>query len=324
MSQTATVTGATGYIAVELVKQLLAKGYNVRGTVRSTKDKSKVSSLDALAKALPGTLELFEADLLQEGSFDEAVKGADVVFHTASPFFIEWKEDPHKELIEPAVHGTKNLLSSVVKHKDSVKRVIVTSSVAAIVGNGDDVPPPKNGKTYNEDDWNTSSTPEGGAYFVSKVQAEKAAWELAKAEGLDLVVIAPNFVMGPVTSSHTSGTSIGFFKAWLEGHPGGSPVYTDVRDVARAHILAAEEPTASGRYIVSHTHYSNPRQISEWLQERFPQYEIPTGDEKPENEAIDNSKILGLGLAITPLKETFIDMAVTLIQLGLAQPKSKA
>jgi hypothetical protein len=121
-----------------------------------------------VSSATLGKLELFEADLLTDGSFDEAVSGAQYVFHTASPFFIKasmcthamhraifacsWpavrgrvdkagqiikagrllqpENDPHKELIEPAVHGTKNLLQSVAKSKATIKRVVLTSSVA--------------------------------------------------------------------------------------------------------------------------------------------------------------------------------------------------
>ena len=73
-------------MATELIHQLLAKGYYVRGTVRSTAAKDKVAHLISLGEALPGKLTLHEADLLQEGSFDEVVKGATYVFHTASPF----------------------------------------------------------------------------------------------------------------------------------------------------------------------------------------------------------------------------------------------
>lgn len=88
MALTVTVTGATGFIATELVKQLLEKGYDVRGTVRSLKNEENVAHLKALDAALPGNLTLHEADLLQEGSFDNVVKGSDYVFHTASPFFM--------------------------------------------------------------------------------------------------------------------------------------------------------------------------------------------------------------------------------------------
>lgn len=123
-----TVTGVTGFVAQELVKQLLSKGYNVRGTLRSAVDSPRACSLQQAVSHLPGTLELFQADLLQDGSFDDAIAGANYVYHVASPFFIQ-SDNPQKDLIDPAVQGTKNVLASVAKHKGTVKRCVVTSSV---------------------------------------------------------------------------------------------------------------------------------------------------------------------------------------------------
>lgn len=80
-------------------------------------------------QALPGKLTLHEADLLKKGSFDEIVKGADYVFHMASPFLSSW-EDTQKELVEPALSGTTTVLESVAKSKDTVRRVVLTSSLA--------------------------------------------------------------------------------------------------------------------------------------------------------------------------------------------------
>lgn len=84
MALTAVVTGASGYLAGEVIHQLLAKGYNVRGTVTNVEDRRKTGPLLALRRALPGKLTLTEADLFEPGSFDDVVKGADFVFHTAS------------------------------------------------------------------------------------------------------------------------------------------------------------------------------------------------------------------------------------------------
>lgn len=84
MALTAVVTGASGYLAGEVIHQLLAKGYNVRGTVTNVEDRKKTSPLLALRRALPGKLTLTEADLFEPGSFDDVIKGADYVFHTAS------------------------------------------------------------------------------------------------------------------------------------------------------------------------------------------------------------------------------------------------
>ena len=99
--RTVVVTGCTGYVATQVVKQLLEKGYSVRGTVRSTSS-DKVKILNALSEALPGSLTLHQADLLKEGSFDAVVKGASVVFHVASPF-LQGVEDAQTQLVDPAV-----------------------------------------------------------------------------------------------------------------------------------------------------------------------------------------------------------------------------
>lgn len=106
---------------------MLEKGYIVRGTVRSKANTGKVQHLLTLADALPGKLELFEADLLKAGDFDEVVRGADFVLHTASPFFTE-PSDPQKDLVDPAVNGTTTVLNAA--GKAGIKRVVVTSSVA--------------------------------------------------------------------------------------------------------------------------------------------------------------------------------------------------
>ena len=163
---------------------------------------------------------------------------------------------------------------------------------------------------------------------MSKTQAERVAWELAREHSLDLVTILPNFVMGPPTAAALPDpTSVGFMKAWLEGKASsGSPTFApDVRDVARAHVLAAITPAASGRYIVSDTTSASPAFISATLRERFPQFDIPDGEEAEPETTVDNTKALReLGLSLTPLRHTLIDMAVALIALGIATPKLKA
>jgi nucleoside-diphosphate-sugar epimerase len=109
------------------------------------------------------------------------------------------------------MQGTRNVMSSVLRHKESVARVVLTSSCAAVKGMHP--APPQSGTTYNEADWNETSTVEGGeAYWVGKTQAERAAWEMAEQHGLDLVTVLPEFVMGPLLSSRMDGTSMGFMK----------------------------------------------------------------------------------------------------------------
>ncbi|KAI5419796.1 hypothetical protein KIW84_043818 [Lathyrus oleraceus] len=126
------VTGASGYIASWIVKFLLQRGYTVRATVRDPSDPKKVDHLIKLDGAKE-RLQLFKADLLEQGSFDSIVEGCDGVFHTASPvrFVID---DPQAELIDPAVKGTLNVLKSCAK-SPSVKRVVLTSSTSAVAFN---------------------------------------------------------------------------------------------------------------------------------------------------------------------------------------------
>ena len=131
------VTGATGYIASWIVKKLLERGFTVHGTVRNLNDLQKIEHLLQLRAEYPGRLMLFEADLMKEESFDEAMEGCEIVIHTASPFFVQHIKDPDKQLIQPAQLGTRNVLLTANQHP-TVKKVVLTSSVAAIYGDAAD------------------------------------------------------------------------------------------------------------------------------------------------------------------------------------------
>src|SRR5580765_4206043 len=122
------VTGASGFIAAHIVRELLERGYRVRGTVRSLRQPGKYTFLTQLPGAAD-RLELVEADLLAPGSYDAAVAGCDVVMHTASPYLIDVK-DPQRDLVDPAVKGTLNVLTSA--KAAGVGRVVLTSSMSAI------------------------------------------------------------------------------------------------------------------------------------------------------------------------------------------------
>jgi dihydroflavonol-4-reductase len=240
------VTGAMGFIASHAIADLLAHGYEVVGTVRSRK---KALQEAALAR-LPGAerLSLVEADLKAEGAFDEHARGCDAVFHMASPYVVNVK-DPQRELVDPAVKGTLNVLNAAAK-APSVKRVVLTSSFAAIT----DEPPADHFLT--ERDWNHKSSLKRNPYYYSKTQAEMAAWRfLEEAKpGFDLVVINPFLVIGP-SYTRALNESNKLLADMTKGvYPGILALawgFVDVRDVARAHVLALETPDASGRYICS-------------------------------------------------------------------------
>jgi nucleoside-diphosphate-sugar epimerase len=253
-TQTLLVTGATGYLASWAIKQLLEQGQTVHATVRDVNARSKHQHLLDIAENASGTLSLFSADLLTEGSFAEAMVGCDTVIHMASPFVISGITDPQQQLIKPAEEGTRNVLAQVDK-TETVKRVVLTSSVAAIYGDAIDLLDTQQG-IFTEAHWNTTSRVDHQPYSLSKTLAERLAWKMSEAQSRwDLVVINPGFIMGPSLTNRKDSTSIGFMRGLLKGqYKSGAPDLAfglvDVRDVANAHIQAAFRSEASGRQIL--------------------------------------------------------------------------
>ena len=266
------VTGATGYVAGWLVKKLLEEGITVHAAVRDPNKKEKVAHLDAIAAKSKGSIKYFKSDLLDKGSYAEAMKGCELVYHTASPFTLEVK-DPQKDLIDPAVKGTENVLETA-NQTPSVKRVVVTSSCAAIYCDAIDCQNAPGG-ILTEDVWNTTSSLDYQPYSYSKTLAEKRAWEMAKAQKQwDLVTINPSFVMGPpLNTKETTSESFNILKQMGDGTmKSGAPKMAiglvDVRDVANAHFAAGFTPSAHGRYITS-GHNTNFFEMAMTLQPKF-------------------------------------------------------
>ncbi|KAJ8522802.1 hypothetical protein ONZ45_g648 [Pleurotus djamor] len=266
------VTGITGFIACWVAKTLLERGYSVRGTARSEARAKFVRELFALyGEALEIVI---VEDIAKEGAFDEAVKGVDGVEHIASPAHVT-AQDP-KEIIDPAVNGTLGILHSIHKHNPTLKRVVITSSCAAVL---ELFPDPK---VFSESDWNLQAIKEvekKGAnadgmtkYRASKTLSEKAAWEFVNTYKdkitWDLTVLNPPFVFGPViheaaTREHLNSSSAAILRILLT--PSDAPTalppgvlkstgscWVDVRDLAEAHVRALEIPEAgSERVIIS-------------------------------------------------------------------------
>lgn len=257
MSAPVLVTGATGYVAGWLVKRLLETGYTVHATVRDPSDPAKVGHLTRMGDDLPGTIRLFAADLLHDGSFAAAMAGCRTVFHTASPFTLA-VNDPQRDLVDPAVTGTRNVLGTA-RATDSVQRVVLTSSVAAIYGDNADLADLPGG-TLTEAQWNTTSGLDHNPYAYSKTLAERAAWDLADGAPWRLVVINPSLVVGPGVADAHSSESFTLIAQFGTGQmkAGAPPIafgMVDVRDVADAHIRAAFVPGAEGRHITSEGTY---------------------------------------------------------------------
>ncbi|XP_065840424.1 uncharacterized protein [Oscarella lobularis] len=331
------VTGASGFIATHVVSILLAeKKYRVRGTVR---DANNEKSTKPLKDAFP-ELELVSADLNKDDGWKEAVAGCTYVHHLASHPF----ENPRdrNELIRPAVDGTKRVLEACAE-AGTVKRVILTSSIAAIstgyLGNEDK----PHDHVYTPDDWTNPDSQRCPAYEASKTYAEKAAWEFVeKLEGdkkFELITIHPVAVFGPlilpkVSASH--GFILMLLKRQVPSVPDIGIPFVDVRDVAKAHVAAMTRGTPGQRYIL-YTDTKPLRDIAHILADKFnPQgYRVPVSkmwkitlwigklfDKKAEllyaflgsHLKFDNSQVKELGVELIGLKKSLMETAYSLIE----------
>ena len=340
------VTGATGYVTGRLVEKLLSEGRTVHAAVRTPNDKEKTKYLDELAAKLPGTIKYFKADLMDEGSFDEAMKDCELVYHTASPFTRAVK-DPQKDLVDPAKKGTRNVLESANRN-EAVKRVVLTSSCAAIYGDAIDVLSMPN-QELSEAEWNTSSSLDHQPYSFSKAEAEREAWKIAKEQNRwDLVTVNPSFVLGPGINPHGTSESFAIMKQIGKGDfKMGAPEFNigcvDVRDLAVAHYETGNRPEASGRYIVSGEN-SGFGQLAGMIKEKYPNYPIslrklpkfmiwlmaPTiGMTRKEVKLnvgypwkANNSKSINeLGMSYRPLKDTITEFFGQLVDAGEIQKR---
>ncbi|KGN52077.1 tetraketide alpha-pyrone reductase 2 isoform X3 [Cucumis sativus] len=310
------VTGGTGFIASYLVKTLLENGHHVRTTVRNPGDYGRVGFLWEFNGAKE-RLKIVKADLLEEGSFDEAIEGVDGVFHTASPVLVPYDNNIKTTLIDPSINGTVNVLNSCLK-ANSVKRVVLTSSCSAIryrydvqqlcLLNESHWTDPDYCKRYNL--W----------YAFAKTLAEKEAWRMAGEHGIDLVVVNPSFVVGPLLTPKPTSTQhlvLTIMKGERGEYPNCTLGFVHVDDVVAAHILAMENPKASGRIICSSTvaHWS---QIIDTLRSKYPSYPFESkcsfqqGECNPHN--MDTSKISELGFPGFKTMEQMFDDSIKSFQ----------
>jgi nucleoside-diphosphate-sugar epimerase len=269
------VTGGSGFVGSHLVQRLLERGYAVHATVRGTAGAGKVRPLRELREACPGRLSLFEADLLAEGAFDEAMAGCRVVFHVASPFLMPEKiKDGRRDVVDPALLGTRNVLASV-ERTPTVERLVLTSTVGAIFGDYADVLD-MDDAVLSERYFNTTSTVQNNPYHYAKTVAERAAWDAEAAQDRwRMVSVNPGLILGPsLTPASESGSLFlldELFKGYFfYGAPDFSFTTVDVREVADAHIAAAENPDAQGRYIVAAETMASFHEMARIARTRYP------------------------------------------------------
>jgi len=243
-SPTVLVTGASGYLGGWCVVQALERGYEVRATVRNPSREQELCAMIESQRDSSAGLSVVHADLASDDGWEEAVSGCEYVLHVASPFPASQPKDPN-ELIVPAREGTLRVLRAAFA--SGVKRVVVTSSVAAVRNFAGPLPD----RPLNEDDWTDPDLPGLSPYPRSKTIAERAAWDLAREQNATerLAVVNPSAILGPLLSGHRS-TSVGLVERLLHGMPGMPRLsfsVVDVRDVAELHLLAMSAPEGAGQ-----------------------------------------------------------------------------
>ncbi|KAF2802312.1 NAD(P)-binding protein [Mytilinidion resinicola] len=342
------LTGANGFVASHILAQLIENKYEVVASVRSPAKAEEVLALHPSYKtaALSFT---YIADIATPGAFDDVFKstepGFDYVFHTASPVNFSVK-DAQKELIDPAVQGTIGIIESA--HKlggKTLKRFVLLGSAVAVLNSFEDMS--KAGKPYTEADWNPvtadyaiSHNDMVAAYNVAKILAERAAWafvETAK-PGFDLVVINPDIIIGPMLQAVNSAKAVNetntfavysFFNGTNKKiEEVAFPFYhfVDVRDVARAHVLALEKPAAGGKrnllvaglitpQLVANLIRKNFPELRERVAEGTPEQTLPKGVQPTGWDTSRNFEVFGPDWRYIGLEESLVDTVKSILEL---------
>lgn len=269
MADTILVTGGTGYIAGELIDQLLKAGKVVHTTVRN-RQKSEPRLRERWPDAAE-RLQVFEADLEHDAGWAEACEGCDGAAHVASPFPLAVPKHAD-ELVIPAREGALRALRFA--HAAGIIRFVLTSSAAAIAYGH---PPDKS--RFTEADWTVLENPAVPPYHRSKTVAEKSAREWVAANAPDMVFcsINPVAVLGPVANDDMS-TSIELVRKLMTGEVPAIPEVgfgiVDVRDVARAHHLALDVPAevVRGERFAVQQRFMWLREVADVLRARTPAY----------------------------------------------------
>src|SRR4051812_42463031 len=240
--ETVLVSGGAGYLGGRCVGELLRRGYAVRATVRDLCKEEEVRGRGGSELDSGDRLAVLAADLRSDDGWADAVAGCEYVLHVASPFPAAQPKDPD-ELIVPAREGTLRVLRAAFD--GGVRRVVVTSSVAAVRGSVASAPAP-----LTEADWSDPDDTRLTPYARSKTIAERAAWDLVRERGEEekLAVVNPGAILGPVLGTERS-FSLEMVERLLKGLPGTPRIgfsVVDVRDVAELHILAMTAAEAGG------------------------------------------------------------------------------
>lgn len=261
------VTGASGFIAKHIVLMLLQAGFQVTGSVRS--NQRAIEVIEAIRPHLANDVDLNEAlafvelDLNSDDGWDEALENIDILLHTASPVptGIPKNED---DVIRPAVDGTLRALRAA--SRNNVKRVIVTSSIAAVAYRAD----LQQETAFDESHWSDIDHPTCLPYAKSKTLAEKAAWDFVKKQApeMQLTTINPGFVFGPPLDSHFQSSMYVLLRMLAARDPALPKIgfnAVDVRDIARMHVRAINKCETHGQRIIGVSGFVWIQQVAQIL-----------------------------------------------------------
>jgi dihydroflavonol-4-reductase len=323
------VTGAAGFIGSHVARAALLSGMLVTVTVRNINPE--------LASRVPGVKQV-EFDLLtgSQSRLAEILQGAEYLAHVASPFPGGSVTD---EEMQVALRGTEKVMRAA--KAAGVRRIVLTSSVAAVSGGTHD----RKGSVdepFDEGDWSPETM--DSSYAVSKTRAERLAWRLADELDLELSTVNPSFVNGPLLLPRNP-TSSEMVRRILEGAMPAVPAVgmnvCNVEDVAMAHIKALTTKDATGsRFIVASGNILMT-DVAVAVKERFgpngwkvKTFPIPWIGmwiysffdkqaatvlpmwKKESHYNVGKTEQL-LGRALTPAMQTCLDMATSLVELGL-------
>jgi len=228
------VTGGTGFLGSELIKQLTDSGLAVRAIKRKT------SKIPSVIENNP-LIDWFEADINEPATLEDAFAGITKVFHCAA--FVSFNPEDKKQLFHVNIEGTSNLVNLCIAGNC---RLLHVSSVAAL-GNA------KKGKQITEKDfWEYDA--KAHAYGLSKYEGEMEVWR-GITEGLDAVIVNPSVIIGKNAGFEGSGAIFKLVKGGFPFYTDGASGFVDVEDVAKAMMLLMENPLSGERYIISSDNY---------------------------------------------------------------------
>jgi dihydroflavonol-4-reductase len=253
MQKKVLVTGISGFVGPHCAVELIKSGYSVRGSLRNLRKKEEIiKGISKEVEVSDENLEFVSLDLLSDEGWDDAMKGIDYVLHVASPFVMKEPKNAD-DLIKPAVEGTLRALKAA--QKAGIKRVVLTSSLVSMMGEANGY------KRVDQNSWTDESSKKISAYIKSKTIAEKEAWNFVNNQTgdhkIELSVVNPGPIYGPTLTGNLSGESMNMMSEMIQGKmpavPQAAMSMSDVRDVAKVHVLAMENAKAMNKRFIAAT-----------------------------------------------------------------------